>query len=349
MNEERCLKLVNNAITNFNLNLSELIILTEAATGYYQLTPLIAALADAKKVYALTKDSIYGTADSISRNTLDLAERWGLNNIEVLFNRNDPKIQEANIVTNLGFVRPLNANFLKSLNKNAVIPLMFETWEYRPEDVDLAECRTLNIPILGTNENHPSLNIFKYVGYLVLKLLFEINIEVYQSKILVIGGGEFGKATVNTLSAVGANVSQIKPLQGESLNSRDSHKILTDCDAIVCVEHEDRRVLIGKNGQITAHELKLLNSSIFLIHIAGNIDEIELKNANIPFCPRSIKRVGYMSVTTDYLGPRPLIDLHTAGLKVGEIMARYCLEGKGGKIAELMTLESTTLAQAFKD
>ena len=29
-----------------------------------------------------------------------------------------------------------------------------------------------------------------------------------------------------------------------------------------------------------------------------------------------------MSVTTDYVGPKPVIDLHTAGLKVGEMMVR---------------------------
>jgi hypothetical protein len=31
---------------------------------------------------------------------------------------------------------------------------------------------------------------------------------------------------------------------------------------------------------------------------------------------------GYMTVATDYLGPRPVIDLHAAGLKVGEALSR---------------------------
>ncbi len=31
---------------------------------------------------------------------------------------------------------------------------------------------------------------------------------------------------------------------------------------------------------------------------------------------------GYMTVTTDHVGPRPVVDLHAAGLKVGEMAVR---------------------------
>jgi hypothetical protein len=34
-----------------------------------------------------------------------------------------------------------------------------------------------------------------------------------------------------------------------------------------------------------------------------------------------------MTVTTDYLGPKPVIDLHAAGLKAGEVVARSRLAG----------------------
>ena len=50
MNETRCHQLINQAISLFALDLSNMIVLTEAATGYYMLTPLIAALAGAERV-----------------------------------------------------------------------------------------------------------------------------------------------------------------------------------------------------------------------------------------------------------------------------------------------------------
>jgi hypothetical protein len=54
-----------------------------------------------------------------------------------------------------------------------------------------------------------------------------------------------------------------------------------------------------------------------------------------------------MSVTTGYAGPRPLIDLNTGGLKVGESMARARLRGLERADAEAAALRETPLAQAF--
>jgi hypothetical protein len=54
-----------------------------------------------------------------------------------------------------------------------------------------------------------------------------------------------------------------------------------------------------------------------------------------------------MSVATDYIGPTPLIKLHTAGLKVGESLARARLKGLNGLEAELAVLRANSLAQGF--
>lgn len=348
MNYYRCQRLINNAIKTFQLDLSGLTVLTEAASGYYVLTPLIAALAGAKKVYALTKDSNYGQANLICKNTINLAEKWNIaDKIEILFSREDEKIGLADIVTNLGFVRPLDAPFLNKLKSTVVIPLMFETWEYRSEDLDLEECYRLNIPVLGTNEKHPDLQIFKYVGHLALKLLFELDIEVFSSQIIVVGGGEFGLATVNSLQSAGAKVTQIEIEKDQSLADEKIHQIISEYDAIVIIEHQNKDLIIGENGQITVQKFKQLNPGIVLVHIAGNVNQFELELNDISFRPSHIRQAGYMSVATDYLGAKPLIDLHTAGLKVGEVMAHHSQTGKTGKLVEVATLQNTQLAQSF--
>ena len=61
------------AIDKFNLNLNGKVVLTEAATGNYVVTPVIAAKAGAK-VYAFTKNSKYGTVEDVKSQTLSLAE-----------------------------------------------------------------------------------------------------------------------------------------------------------------------------------------------------------------------------------------------------------------------------------
>lgn len=350
MNVDRCRRLISHAINTFGLDLSGLVVLTEAATGYYALTPLIAAIAGAKGVRALTRDSRFGRAEDAQDATMSLASEWGIEkSIEVLFSREDERIRQADIVTNLGFVRPLDSAFLHRLKPNVAIPLMWETWEYRKEDLDLAECRRLGIPVLGTNESHPALETFHYLGYLAMKLVFELQVEMFRSRIVVIGSGLFGKHTVNILGKAGARVTQLRVTNGESLQSPAAIKALSNCDVIVVVEHESREQLIGRQGQITAERLGELNPSLSIAHIAGAVDREEVVAAGLLCRPERFAPPGYMSMTTDYVGPKPLIDLHAAGLKVGQHLAMARKRGLVGLDAELAVLQETPLARGFPE
>jgi hypothetical protein len=271
-----------------------------------------------------------------------LAFKWKVKDrIEILFSKKDPRISEADIITNLGFVRPLDAPFLHRLKPSAVIPLMWETWEFRSTDLDLAESIRQGIMVLGTNEDHPDLQQFHYVGSLAKKLLFEMDIEVFHSQIVLVGGGKFGTTAYHSLCASGANVYQIRPAYGDSLNNTTIKMHLADCDAIVFVEHQYSEKLIGDGGQITAQELHSLNPGIVVVHIAGNVDYKDLTHLKIPIRPFRFSSHGYMSVTTAYLGPKPLIQLHSAGLKVGEAMARARLAGLDCKTAAELALKDS--------
>lgn len=62
MDEHRVGRLMKAAIETFELDLAGLTVLTEAATGYCALTPVLAAVAGADRVLALARDSRHGTA-----------------------------------------------------------------------------------------------------------------------------------------------------------------------------------------------------------------------------------------------------------------------------------------------
>ena len=53
---DRLIKGIIRIIKKFELDLTDKAVLTEAATGNYVVIPVIAAVAGAKKVYALTKN-----------------------------------------------------------------------------------------------------------------------------------------------------------------------------------------------------------------------------------------------------------------------------------------------------
>ena len=347
MNEGRLGNLLRMAVSKFDISLNRYSVLTEAASGYFVVTPLLAAMGGAERVFAMVRDSKYGRADEIARYTLWLAEKLGVKDrIEILFSRNDTRIGEADIVTNLGFVRPIDAELIGRLKEGVSISLMWETWEFRPQDLDLGLCRSLKIPVLGTNEHHPNLKIFCYIGHVVLKLLYELEIEVFKSMVIIVGTGEFAEEARDTLSRVGAiteriNVSELAAARGKEL--------IRQADALVLMEHYDRQLLLGKNGLISAKELHDLNPSIAIAHVCGGTSRIDLENMGMRFLPRDIAPTGYMSVSTTYVGPRPVIELHAAGLKVGQAMAMAIEKGISGIAAESWALEHCEYAQGFKD
>lgn len=350
MNRNRIKKLIEQSIATFSLNLSGSIILTEAASNYYMLTPLIAAEAGAKQVLALTRESRFGTVQEIQTNLMELAHQWNLAaNISVTTDRTDDRIGRADIITNLGFVRPLDAKFLAQLKKTAAISLMWETWEYRPEDLDLSACRDFGIAVLGTNEHHPDLRIFEYIGSIALKLLLNQDIEIVGSKIAVLGNGEFADIIINRLQLSGSESMLFDCSKVDFLNHSTSRQFFKSADALIVAEHHHREQIIGLNGGIPPQKIAEVNPGICIVHICGNVDQKSLEKAQILHCPETFAPPGYMSVTTDFVDPKALIDLHTAGLKVGELMARCRRDGLSAFDSEMAVLNQTPLAQGFKD
>lgn len=345
----RARRLIDEAIGRFELDLTGLVVLTEAASGNYIFTALIAALSGAKQIIGVTKHSRYASVEQVTKVTFLLAECWGVTHaVEICTSLTPDIIGRADIVTNLGFVRPINKEFISDMKETAVVPLMFETWEYRGEDLDLLECRRKGIAVLGTNERAEELEIFGYVGYLAMKLAFELDIEVFKSKVIVVGGGYFGENTVNAFTNAGAKVVNVRLGERDTLSSKKAKKELADCDLIVFVEHESRDLILGEGGQLGVPEMLRINPGISIVHIAGGVDRKAIEQAQIPCRPAQLASPGYMSVTTDYLGPKPVIDLHTAGLKVGELMARARLRGLSREQAEGEALQNP-ICQGFSE
>jgi len=347
-NEIRCLKLINSAISTFDLNLSGFVVLTEAASNYYMLTPMIAALANADRVYAITKDSKHGKAADICEATHGLAQRWGISSkVEVILSRNDPRISDADIVTNLGFVRPLDKTLLRSLKPMVAIPLMWETWEYRKEDLDLQEAKRLGIPVLGTNESHKSLKTMEYIGIAALKMLLNMDIEIICSDIVVLGNDDFANPIILNISNAGGTPYYLNvTVQGE-YDVKSFWKFIENADALIICEHRSKKPLIGMETQLSANEIYKRNPGVVVIHMCGNVPTHEIRNSGLRYSPPSFALPGFMSVTSDYVGPKPLIELHTAGLHIGELLARKRRRGLDRIDAEKAVLKETSLAQRF--
>lgn len=292
---------------------------------------------------AVTRDSPYGMASDVAKYLMGWAENLGVaSQIEITTDLNGVDLSDCSLVTNLGFVRPINASLISRLPQYATVSLMWEPWEFRSEDVDLHACYAKGVPVLGTCEEHPDLKIFACLGMLAQKLLLEANIEVFQSSILLISSDPFGKFIEASLVSAGANVHRIA---AEGISSVTC-ELINNLDAVVLSEHRDRRLLVGEEA-IPAS--LLADAQVPLIHLCGEVDNAAITRTGVQKIPEKIPSPGFMTVTTDYLGPRPVIDLHAAGLKVGEAAVRKLRETGDPAQAELAAMDTDLAAVISRD
>jgi hypothetical protein len=306
------------AIERCQLNLTNLNILTEAATGPYVVTPIIAALAGAK-VSALARKTRFGTVDDIRSTTMTLASVAGVSaRIRVFEDLPNEIISEADVVTNSGHVRPIDAAKVGYMKRTAVVPLMYEAWEFRDGDVDLSACERHGVSVAGTNERHPAIDVFSFLGIMAVKLLLDAGISVYDSAVLVLCDNPFGPFIENGLARAGAHVICVPEFPTEPIN----HGTL---DAILIA------VRPGSNPALSAFALQTIADfypGAVVTQFWGDVDRPQMLRIGIPFSPENDIPPGHMGILPSALGPEPVIRLQSGGLKVGEVMAVAARCGK---------------------
>ena len=322
----RITRIMEAAISDFELDLRDIGVLTEAASGYFATTPLLAALAGASPVVAVGRDSRFGSYLEIAREIELWARELNLGG-RIIFQEGRPSLDQLKIdlVTNLGFVRPIDRPLLESLTSSAVVSLMWEPWEFREEDIDVACCERLGIPVFGTRETHPRLMTYQYLALVAARLLLEKGVEVFRSRVVVVGSDPFGSAIQKGLKEMSAmEVALIKPdndAVAKLYAGRD-----TPADAVVIAEHRNSESVVGGVNGIDPRQLR--RDGTVLVHICGQVDIESIRAAELPIHPDPPAPYGKMTVTTGYAGPTPVIDLHAAGLKVGEIGLRDRRNGR---------------------
>jgi hypothetical protein len=234
--------------------------------------------------------------------------------VEIITKRTRDHFAEADLVTNLGFVRPIDGEVIQVMKQTCVVLLMCEAWESRPGDVDLVECQRKGIRVVATNEGPTGADVFPYVGLLALKLLLDSQIEVYRSKILIVSSDEFGPVIRERLSQSGADVELTSSLQAS--NS------LVGTNALVVADYTRTDMIVGPAGDMTASELAQASPGIALGPLAGWVDVPSLIGSGVTVYPAVATGPRRMARTLAELGPRPVVELHAAGLKAGEIAAR---------------------------
>lgn len=309
----RLARLVDEAVVRCALDLTGAVVLTEAATASYAVTPVIAARAGASRVYAVTRSTGFGSVDQVKAETLELARLLGVDNrIQVVDEKRRAIVEDADIVTNSGHVRPLDAEMIAWMKPSAVIPLMYETWELRPADVDLAACRKRGLLVAGTNERHPAVDVFSFLGVLAIRLLHDAGVAVFKSSVLVVCDNDFGPYIERGLSQAGAAVDLVRDAAAGSAGvAYDVILVaMTPRPGPVLSESDVRRIAATWPDAVVAQYF-------------GDLDRALVASLGLSIWPVEAPRPGHMGILPAEVGPEPTLRLQSGGLKAGEVLWRY--------------------------
>lgn len=299
-------------IEKLSLNLNGKTVLTEVGTGNYLYTPIIPAIAGAKRVYAIAKNTKYGNAEETINKCRIILNELNLNQVEFFIDTvPSAELGNVEIITNSGNLRPINENILKFCSSKVVIPLMFEAWEFRGEDLDIKYCKQNAIKVAGTWENHPDIKVFDYCGLLAMKMVFDANFEISGDSILVWSNDHFGEIISKKFREEGASVILSNNIE---VFYNKIHKL----DFLFICDYDESRNYFGEEGIFDFERIKKLNPNIVFIHLFGNIDLNFCINNKIKISPLISGRAKVMTHTLGYLGLIPILKLQVAGFKVAQ-------------------------------
>jgi hypothetical protein len=337
-----------NAVSRLNLDLTGKIVLTEAATGAYIVTPVIAAAAGAE-VFAFTRSTRYGSVNEVKKQTNELSSRFKNNRFQInIIDQLSPEIiGKADIITNSGHLRPLNNEKLKFAKKGTVVPLMYEGWEWRDSDLDLAFCKINEITVAATNERHPEIDVFNYLGDMALKMIFDAGLCPYNNRFVLICNNDFGPFIAKVLCRVCSGLAicdtEVNKIKYEGLPIEwigdfpdfKSPERFKKSEAVIFTGYPFDKQWIGKeNFLISVYKIRDEFPEAVLLRYAGDIDETYCKD-KILFYPEFVHS-GHMGILPSAIGNDPIIRLQSGGLKVGELALKRESHYNGIKMVDYL-------------
>ncbi|HET9828771.1 MAG TPA: hypothetical protein VFQ11_09710 [Nocardioidaceae bacterium] len=313
LRRERLTGLMSRCVTQMRIDLAGAVVVTEAATGPYAVTPVLAAMAGAEFVVGVTRDTRYGTADQVRQETYELARAAGvLDRLLVTTQSPHSVVPQGDVITNSGHLRPLDRTLVGLMKPDAVVPLMFESWEIQAGrvDLDLDAMRERGIRAAGTNERHPLVGVFCHLGTMAVKLLLDAGTGVRGDRVLLLCDNPFAAYIEGGLTSCGAEVRTQDTLRVTDLGDWQPDVVL------VALTPTGKPVF----DTVTTSLLRSTWPAAFVAQFWGDIDREALDRQGVAYWPPESPGAGHMAVLPSDVGPEPVVRLQAGGLKVASVL-----------------------------
>ena len=192
---------------------------------------------------------------------------------------------------------------------------MWEPWEFRAGEIDLVALRERGVPIIATAETHADVRTFDYLGPTVARLLLDGGIEVVRSHFSSSG---------RILLVMPSRRGSLRRARLSPGDARSWPSSIVDApvpfDALIVVEHRDHGSIVDARHGAALDVMRRSGSPI--VRVCGAVDHGALRAHHVALLPDVDIEAGFMAVTTAHIGPRPVVDLHAAGLKAASLVVK---------------------------
>ena len=259
--------------------------------------------------------------------------------MRIVSNRLQAGLGDVDIVTDLPGVRPVDEAVLRNIGEGAAVTLMKGVAHWRAADVDAATCRRRGVAVAGRGRGrHRPVPLPAGRGRPGASCSWAWLSPA--AVVLVAGDGPAYSKVARGLADAGARVLVAAPDGAGRVSLCGAEKVADALpDAIAagalrtrtpwcCARPTPRRRTVGPRGWIEAAALAAAAPHLAVVSLSGDPDRRGLAGAGLRSWP------GAGDPAPLELLPAPLIELHTAGLKVGEVMARARRRGSSSLAAE---------------
>ena len=188
---------------------------------------------------------------------------------------------------------------------------MYETWEFRHEDIDIEACRRRKIPVAGVNERHPEVDVFSFLGPLAVRQIHDCGLAGYGNRIALLCDNDFSASIMRGLEGIGARVE---------LFNGAAQVFRNEWDAIVVALRPVTQLRI--NDEEASHLAAVSPRGTPCVQLWGDIDRAALARRGMSFWPPAEPLPGHMGILLSEIGPEPVVRLQAGGLRAAEWIYR---------------------------
>jgi hypothetical protein len=312
----RLIRLIEQSIKDFKLDLTGYNILLPATLTEPALAPVMASLAGAETIYVPARDIETVNKTSFFVNKLDLKNRI------VFIEKENPQIlSNLDIVIKGEGISYIDSEFISKLNKDCIISVFPKNFDFTHiEGIDLEECAKKKIPVITVDPDDKNLMLNKYLAHLAIKRCFQANLDIFNSCILLVGGGELMETILSLLKTMNAIV--YAAYTDRSQDQLYILKHLQDAETIIVADYPQKaNVVIGNSGFISIDDIVDINPEIRIVHISGRMEANSLVVNRIFYTPEVITQ-NLLNVNAGNIGLKALSDITAAVMKIAQTLIK---------------------------